>query len=82
MKTLGGGTGRHKGLKILCSIERVGSTPILGTIKARIIDMRATDDELAEEARKWDSRKITPAGWRSVSAGSQILILFRQRRIG
>jgi hypothetical protein len=24
---------------------------------------RATDEELAEEARRWDSREVTPAGW-------------------
>src|SRR5437870_3670778 len=26
-------------------------------------EKRATDEELAEEARLWDSRQITPAGW-------------------
>ncbi|HEY2785566.1 MAG TPA: CopG family antitoxin [Fimbriiglobus sp.] len=25
---------------------------------------RATDAELAEEARRWDARELTPAGWR------------------
>ena len=26
-------------------------------------DKRMTDQELAEEARRWDSRELTPAGW-------------------
>jgi len=26
-------------------------------------DERMTDQELAEEARRWDSRELTPAGW-------------------
>jgi hypothetical protein len=26
-------------------------------------EKRATDEQLAEEARRWDSREITPAGW-------------------
>lgn len=28
----------------------------------------STDDELAEEARKWDNRELTPAGWETVPA--------------
>ena len=26
-------------------------------------ERRMTDQELAEEARRWDSRELTPAGW-------------------
>ena len=26
-------------------------------------EKRMTDDELAEEARRWDQREVTPAGW-------------------
>src|SRR5260221_10727760 len=26
-------------------------------------EKRATDEELAEEARRWDNQTITPAGW-------------------
>lgn len=26
-------------------------------------DKRSTDDELAEEARRWDNRELTPHGW-------------------
>src|SRR5262245_8379037 len=26
-------------------------------------EKRATDEELAEEARRWDNRQLTPAGW-------------------
>lgn len=26
-------------------------------------DKRATDEELADEARRWDSGELTPAGW-------------------
>lgn len=26
-------------------------------------EKRMTDEELAEEARRWDEREVTPAGW-------------------
>jgi hypothetical protein len=28
-------------------------------------EKRATDEELADEAHRWDSRQITPAGWKN-----------------
>src|SRR4051794_40780524 len=30
-------------------------------------ERRMTDQELAEEARRWDSRELTPAGWQDAT---------------
>ncbi len=35
----GGGTGRHAGLKILCSLERAGSSPARGTNKKGVSNL-------------------------------------------
>jgi hypothetical protein len=48
-------------------------------------EKRATDEELAQEARRWDSGEVTPAGWEDAPeavprAGESVAISLRMPR--